>query len=123
MANRLDPFGDDEGDPAPGSEPAEIPAPQDADAKVEAALYRRAVGTVTWSEKLDRFGEVRRLEADVLPDPAAARVWLERRNPERWADKRAPDVRVIVARLGVGSEREAVGIEVRQALTIEHDPE
>jgi hypothetical protein len=84
MADRLDPFGDDT--PAPADE---IPAPElDHDAQVENALYRRAVGGVTWSEKLDRFGETHRLEADLPPDITAARIWLERRNPERWADKR-----------------------------------
>ena len=114
MADRLDPFGDDT--------LGELPAPApDADSQVEAALYRRAVGGTTWAEKMDRFGEVRRLVSDMPPDITAARIWLERRNPERWADKRAPDVRVIIARLGAGSEREAVTIDQSMPVLVSRD--
>ncbi len=80
------------------------------DAAVTRALYERAVGGVSWSEKLDRFGTVVRLEAREPPDVAAAKLWLQARAPEQWAEKRTAEFRVIVARLGQGSEREAAGL-------------
>lgn len=86
------------------------------DAAVTEALFRRAVGGRTWSERVTKDGTVVRVEADVLPDTAAATQWLKARQPEQWAEKRTAEFRVVVARLGSGSEREAV------MAVIGHDP-
>lgn len=78
---------------------------------VRAALYRRAVGSVTWEEKLDKFGGTQVVRRDVPPDPAAARDWLRAHKPDEWGERKQVDVQVIVRRLGPGSERAGVTIE------------
>lgn len=114
---------DDDSDPFSGPMPYELPpAPlvgepgPEHDRAVVAALYKAATGGTVWVEKMDKFGQVIRLEQQVRPDVAAARKWLESRTPETWGEKRTQEFRVIVARID-GVEREAVG------LTIEHEPQ
>ena len=80
------------------------------DRAVQAALYRAAVGGETWAEQVGRAGEVYRVRKEVLPDPAAARKWLEARRPEAWADKRGGQLRVVVARLGADGVAVAVSV-------------
>jgi hypothetical protein len=79
--------------------PAKLP--DDADDKVELALYRRCTGGVTWVESLDRNGLPVRLARELPGDPKAARDWLAVRRPDRW-----PAV-------ADDSARQAVGISVR----------
>ena len=69
---------------------AVIAGKEKADARVERALYNRAVGYTFESEKVFQFqGEV--IRAPVLehvpPDPGAALNWLKNRQPEKWRDK------------------------------------
>jgi hypothetical protein len=92
----------------------------DHDAAVTAALYRRAVGCETWSEKLDKFGDVHRLKADVLPDPAAARLWLQARQPDKWGSEPQQGTRVYVVQLpAVAHDAQSWLASVRPA--IEHE--
>ncbi|MBO3760370.1 hypothetical protein [Ciceribacter sp. L1K22] len=61
----------------------------EADAKVEESLYRRAVGYTFDSEKiLVVEGEVQRVETmeHVPPDVKAATFWLQNRRPGIWRD-------------------------------------
>ena len=61
-----------------------------ADARVERALYNRAVGYSFESEKVfqNRGKVVRAATVEhVPPDPAAAMNWLKNRKPENWRDK------------------------------------
>ena len=64
-----------------------------ADAKVENALYKRAIGyryTET-TTKLDPFGRTiyqTVKECETVPDVNAQAMWLKARKPEVWADKR-----------------------------------
>ena len=98
-ADPLDIFADD-AQPATADEVAAPFTPTaDHDAAVTAALYRRAVGGETWAEKLDKFGDVHRLKADVLPDPAAARLWLQARQPDKWGSEPEQGTRVYVVQL------------------------
>ena len=69
------------------------------DAEVTAALYRRAVGGVTWSEKLDKFGDVHKLQADMPPDIAAAKLWLQARQPDKWGSEPQTTAHVYVVAL------------------------
>ena len=55
------------------------------DARVERALYERAVGGETWSEQADKLGGTVRLYQRVLPDPTAAAKWLAIRKASEWA--------------------------------------
>lgn len=58
-----------------------------ADAIVEAALFRRAIGYTHTVEKVFIYkGEVRRYETikHYPPDPSSAALWLRNRCPERW---------------------------------------
>ncbi|WP_292210624.1 helix-turn-helix domain-containing protein [Mesorhizobium sp.] len=69
---------------------AVIAGKESADARVERALYNRAVGYTFESEKVFQAqGEI--IRADILehvpPDPAAAMNWLKNRQPNRWRDK------------------------------------
>ena len=61
----------------------------DADAKVAAALYRRALGFKHKTEKVFQFrGSI--VRADVVerfaPDTTACIYWLKNRQPEMWRD-------------------------------------
>lgn len=73
-----------------GFSEAVIAGKESADARVERALYNRAVGYTFESEKVfqSQGGIIR---TDILehvpPDPAAAMNWLKNRQPERWRDK------------------------------------
>jgi AcrR family transcriptional regulator len=62
-----------------------------ADAAVEAALRKKAIGYTTEliEQKLSKDGEVFDLkkELHVPSDTAAASYWLKNRDPERWSDK------------------------------------
>jgi hypothetical protein len=57
------------------------------DARVERALYERAVGGETWAEVSDKLGGTVRLYQRVLPDPSAAAKWLATRKAEAWGDR------------------------------------
>lgn len=67
-----------------------------ADAEVESALRKRAIGyTVELAEqKVDKDGCVHDLKKDVhvAPDTPAAIFWLKNRDPERWSDKTKVEV-------------------------------
>lgn len=62
-----------------------------ADAAVEAALRKKAIGYTTElvEQKLSKDGEVLdlRKEIHVPSDTAAASYWLKNRDPGRWSDK------------------------------------
>ena len=61
-----------------------------ADARVERALYNRAVGYTFDSEKIFQSqGEIIRAATleHVPPDPGAAMNWLKNRQPDKWRDK------------------------------------
>lgn len=91
----LDLFADDA--PASSGEPFVPSAVHDAE--VTAALYRRAVGGVTWSEKLDKFGDVHKLQSDMPPDIAAAKLWLQARQPDKWGSEPQTTAHVYVVAL------------------------
>ncbi|MCZ4089344.1 helix-turn-helix domain-containing protein [Sinorhizobium psoraleae] len=67
-----------------------IAGKENADARVERALFNRAVGYTFESEKVFQFqGEVIRAPTTehVPPDPGAAKLWLTNRKPADWRDK------------------------------------
>lgn len=69
---------------------AVIVGKEKSDARVERALFNRAVGYSFESEKVFQFqGEVIRAPTveHVPPDPGAAMNWLKNRKPEEWRDK------------------------------------
>jgi hypothetical protein len=106
----IDPFAGPLPDALPPAPVVGEPGPEH-DRAVVAALYRAAVGGEVWEEKIDKFGQVNRVRREVLPDVAAARKWLEARQPETWGAKVTQEFRVVVARLE-GQEREAVGLPI-----------
>lgn len=59
---------------------------------VEISLFRRATGYTHASEKIfcTPTGQIRRVKTveHYAPDTKAAQLWLERRDPERWAEKK-----------------------------------
>jgi hypothetical protein len=55
------------------------------DARVERALYERAIGGETWADAQDKLGGTVRLYQRVLPDVTAAKQWLQARKAEAWA--------------------------------------
>ena len=64
---------------------------EEADAKVEDSLFKRATGYSFDSEKILVIdGEPQRVETieHVPPDTRAAMWWLQNRNPEKWRDVR-----------------------------------
>ena len=83
------------------------------DKAVQAALYSRAVGSTTWTDRVVN-GSVERLASDLPPDVAAAKLWLQARRPQAWAEKREHTHHVIVERIA-GQGVPAVG------MLIEHD--
>lgn len=68
--------------------------------RVEAALFSRAIGGVTWREQPDKLGGVMRLEADRPPDVAAARAVLAAHMPSLYGQDATPPIRVTVNMLG-----------------------
>ncbi len=62
-----------------------------ADASVEAALLKKALGFRTTEEKYvvkaDGKEEMTTVIKDVPPDVSAASVWLKNRRPDKWRDK------------------------------------
>ena len=68
--------------------------------RVERALYARAIGYTRTAEKVLSNGQVVEYRETLDPDPAAARAWLQSRDPDRWAEKRTQEFRVVVDRLG-----------------------
>lgn len=105
---------------APSGEPF-TPTPAH-DAEVTAALYRRAVGGVTWSDKLDKFGDVHRLQSDMPPDISAAKLWLQARQPDRWGSEPQQGTRVYVVQLPPVAPSAAAWLEQATRAVIEHDP-
>lgn len=62
-----------------------------ADARVENALYKRAVG-YTYDEITYENGvETRRVTKQVAPDTTAGIFWLKNRRPDRWRDVKQID--------------------------------
>lgn len=57
-----------------------------ADARVEDALYRRAVGYRYKEERVTNAGDVVVVELEREPNPTAAIFWLKNRRPDRWKD-------------------------------------
>jgi len=72
----------------------------DADARVEASLYHRALGYSYDSEEVRvlRDGQVIRvpIRVHMPPDTTAGIFWLKNRQPERWRDRHELDQRVQV---------------------------
>lgn len=64
-------------------------------ARAELALYRRAVGGTTWTERIVD-GSPMRVEAELLPDPAAAKSVLAVTDPARWGQDTTPVVKVVI---------------------------
>ena len=63
---------------------------EQADDRVERALYNRAVGYSFESEKIFSYqGDITRADTveHVPPDPGAAKLWLTNRRPEQWREK------------------------------------
>ena len=116
----LDLFADDA--PAVAGEPF-TPTPMH-DAEVTAALYRRAVGGVTWSEKLDKFGDVHKLQSDMPPDIAAAKLWLQARQPDKWGSEPQQGTHVYVVALPAPASDAASWLAsvTAQRPAIEHAP-
>ena len=91
-----------------------VPLGEAHDARVQRALYARAVGGTRWAEKLDKFGDVHRLREYVEPDARAALSWLQARQRQAWGQDAAEGVRVVVVSLDAMRERSLHGA------TIEH---
>jgi len=73
-----------------------IAGKENADTRVERALFNRAVGYTFESEKVFQFqGEIVRTPTveHVPPDPSAAKLWLTNRKPEYWREKQEIDHR------------------------------
>lgn len=62
-----------------------------ANTAVKEALYKRAVGCITWKEAISKHGDIVRLEQLNAPDTAACMSWLNNRCPDEWS--RAPELR------------------------------
>jgi hypothetical protein len=60
---------------------------ENADAHVEASLYKRACGFTAYEDKLTKDGEVVRCAVEIVPDVAAQIFWLKNREPKKWRDK------------------------------------
>lgn len=61
-----------------------------ADAEVAASLYQRAIGEVTWYERVIRTAqgeETIKLSKREAADPGAAKLWLTNRQGAKWRDK------------------------------------
>lgn len=73
-----------------------ITGKENADIRVERALYNRAVGYTFESEKVFQFqGQIVRADTveHVPPDPSAAKLWLTNRKPEDWREKQEHEVK------------------------------
>lgn len=69
---------------------AVIAGKENADERVERALFNRAVGYTFESEKVFQYqGVIVRADTleHVAPDPGAAMNWLKNRRPDKWRDK------------------------------------
>lgn len=69
----------------------------DADAKVAAALYQRALGYSHPDTRISNYqGEVivTPITKHYPPDTAAAFIWLKNRQPDKWRDRVETDVNV-----------------------------
>jgi hypothetical protein len=60
---------------------------ENADAHVEASLYKRACGFTSHEDKLTKDGEVVSCAVEIVPDVAAEIFWLKNREPKKWRDK------------------------------------
>lgn len=62
-----------------------------ADARVESALYRRAIGyeydEITYEDGI----EIKRVTKHIAPDTTAGIFWLKNRRPDRWRDAKQID--------------------------------
>ena len=79
-----------------------------ADYEVENALFRRATGYDYTEERVEIEGRKRKVVQTVkhvVPDTAAAFIWLKNRRPDKWRDKpetdRAPDMSLMHALIDV----------------------
>lgn len=63
----------------------------DANNQVVQALFKRAVGCVTFKEALDKQGIPVRLEQEHPPETVACMSWLNNRDPDNWS--RNPELR------------------------------
>ena len=64
-----------------------------ADYEVENALFRRATGYDYTEERVELEGRKRKVVQTVkhvVPDTAAAFIWLKNRRPDKWRDKPQP---------------------------------
>lgn len=98
------------------------------DARVERALYERAVGSITWAESITKLGERVTLRRSADPDVAAAKLYLQARAPARWgAAAQEQGARVYVVALppvAANSTEWLAGIarDAAAARVIEHAP-
>jgi hypothetical protein len=96
-------------------------AKDNADDRVEAALYDKAVGFERTVQRASN-GKVLEFKEYFAPDTAAAFIWLKNRRSQKWKDRNQLDVNHTVT-LSQAFEKFLVGIEREDApLTIEHDP-
>lgn len=74
-----------------------------ADAKVESALYRRAIGydyeetttrVVVGKEGVGNVTHVTKVKKHIAPDTTAQIFWLKNRKPTEWRDRQEMDVTV-----------------------------
>lgn len=92
------------------------------DERVMRALYAAAVGGETWTDKLDKFGDVHRLAAQLPPDPKAALDWLRARRREQWGAQGGEASRVYVVALPMvaGNAGDWLQAIERERAVIEH---
>lgn len=76
---------------------------QIADAKVESALYRRAIGydyeetttrVLVGENGAGNITQVTKVKKHIAPDTTAQIFWLKNRKPENWRDKQEMDVTI-----------------------------
>lgn len=64
---------------------------EDADAKVAAALYKRATGYKVMKTKFatheGAITDEKEYEEEVVADVGAAKLWLKNRQPDKWREK------------------------------------
>lgn len=63
-----------------------------ADAKVEQALYKNAIGYYYEEESMAPTGEIREIRKYAKPQTSAQKTWLRNRQPDRWREKQEHEI-------------------------------
>ena len=58
-----------------------------ADAKVEQALYKNAIGYHYKEESMAPSGKIQEIRRYAKPQTSAQKMWLRNRQPDKWRDK------------------------------------